>query len=68
AIATHQRGLPGCSVKWKAQLDRFECGDNRFRSDELERFETTIPETGDEEGVVTIDVRRRLPATAPTAG
>ncbi|MGH9033330.1 MAG: hypothetical protein ACRDZV_14500, partial [Acidimicrobiia bacterium] len=42
AIATHQRGLPGCSVKWKAQLDRFECGDNRFRSDELERFETTI--------------------------
>jgi len=63
AIATHQQDLPGCSVKWKAQLDRFECGDERFTSDELERFEITIPEAGDDKNVVTIDVRRRLPAT-----
>jgi len=68
AIATHQQDLPGCSVKWKAQLDRFECGDERFTSDELERFEITIPEAGDDRNVVTIDVRRRLPPTARSAG
>jgi hypothetical protein len=68
AIATHQQDLPGCSVKWKAQLDRFECGNNRFTSDELERYELTIPEAGDERGVVTIDVRRRLPAPSLSGG
>jgi hypothetical protein len=68
AIATHQRDLPRCSVKWKAQLDRFECGSERFTSDELERFELTIPAAGDDEGVVTIDVRRRLAPTDRSAG
>jgi hypothetical protein len=68
AIATHQRALPDCSVKWKAQIDRFECGDDRFTSDELERFELTIPETGEDEGVVTIDVRRRIPAPSISGG
>jgi hypothetical protein len=68
AIAAHQDDIPGCTVKWKAQLDRFECGDDRFRSVELERFLLTIPATGDEEGIVTIDVRERLPAPTRSAG
>ncbi|MGH8983754.1 MAG: hypothetical protein ACRDY6_07745 [Acidimicrobiia bacterium] len=68
AIATHQQDLPGCSVKWKAQLDRFVCGDERFTSDELDRFELTIPEAGEDEGIVTIDVRRRVPAPAVSGG
>ncbi|HEX6313027.1 MAG TPA: hypothetical protein VF152_15555 [Acidimicrobiia bacterium] len=68
AIATHQDDLPDCTVKWKAQFDRFECGDERYRSSELERYQVSIPETGDDENVVTIDVRRRLPAPALSAG
>jgi hypothetical protein len=68
AVAAHQTDLPDCTVKWKAQLDRFECGDERFRSDELERYEVTIPQGGEDENVVTIDVRRRLSAPARTAG
>lgn len=68
AVAAHQRDLPDCTVKWKAQLDRFQCDDERFRSSELERFLLTIPETGDDEGVVTIDVRERLPAPVRSAG
>jgi hypothetical protein len=68
AVASHQTDLPNCTVKWKAQLDRFQCGDERFRSDELERYEVTIPAAGEDEDIVTIDVRRRLPASARSAG
>jgi hypothetical protein len=69
AIAAHQTDLTDCTVKWKAQLDRFECGDEQFRSDELERYEVTIPPAeDDDQNVVTIDVRRRLAAPARAAG
>jgi hypothetical protein len=55
-------------VKWKDQLDRFVCGDGRFDSQELERFEVTVPRAGPDEGILIIDVRTRLPAPALTAG
>jgi hypothetical protein len=68
ALAVNQSDLPNCSVKWKDQLDRFVCGDRRFDSQELERFEVTVPRAGPDEGILIIDVRTRLPAPDLTAG
>jgi hypothetical protein len=59
-VAVHQSDLPECSVRWRARLDRFTCGDARFRSEQLERFATRVPKAGDDEGVVLVDLRRRL--------
>jgi hypothetical protein len=68
ALAVNQRDLPDCSVKWKDQLDKFVCGDRRFDSTELERFEVTVPAAGPDKGVLIIDVRTRLPAPEMSAG
>jgi hypothetical protein len=68
ALAVNQSNLPNCSVKWKDQLDRFACGDQRFDSTELERFEVAVPQAGPDEGLLIIDVRKRVPAPALAAG
>lgn len=68
ALAVNQSDLPDCSVKWKDQLDKFVCGEQRFDSTELERFEVTVPKAGPDEGILVIDVRNRLPAPALSAG
>lgn len=68
AIATHQEALPDCTVRWRGRIDRFVCGDARFQSHELERFEVRVPRSGADDAVVTIDVRRRLPPPAEAAG
>ncbi len=68
AIAVNQSDRPACAVDWKGQLDRFVCDDERFRSEQLERFEVRVPEAGPNKGVLIIDVRRRLPAPELEAG
>ena len=68
ALAVNQSDQPGCSVKWKDQLDKFVCGNQRFDSPELERFEVTVPKAGPDKGILIIDVRKRLPAPALSAG
>jgi hypothetical protein len=65
AIAVNQTDMPDCTVKWRAQLDRFTCGDERFTSEQLERFVTEVPSSGPNEGQLVIDVRRRTPAPSP---
>jgi len=65
AIAVNQRNMPDCSVKWKEQEGAFACGQQRFTSDQLERFATEVPTSGDDEGILFIDVRRREPAPSP---
>ena len=67
-LAVNQSDMRDCSVKWKAQLEKFVCGDERFDSTDLERFEATVPAAGDDEGVLIIDVRTRLPAPEMSAG
>lgn len=68
ALAVNQSDLPGCAVQWKDQLDRFVCGDRRFSSEQLERFEVTVPDAGPDKGLLIIDVRTRLPAPVMKAG
>jgi len=68
ALAVNQSDLTNCSVKWKDQFDRFACGDRRFQSEELERFEVTVPKAGPDKGILIIDVRKRLPAPTLSAG
>ncbi len=68
AIAVNQSDRPGCTIDWKGQLDRFVCDDERFRSEQLERFEVRVPQAGSDKGVLIVDVRRRLPAPELDAG
>ena len=68
ALAVNQSDLPNCSVKWEAQLEQFTCGDERFDSTELERFEVTVPAAGDNKGILIIDLQMRLPAPEMPAG
>ena len=68
AIAVNPSDMPECTVDWKGQLDRFVCGGQRFRSEELERFEVSVPDAGKDKGVLIVDVRHRLPAPVLAAG
>ena len=68
AIAVNPSDMRGCTVDWKGQLDRFVCGGQRFRSEELERFEVRVPDAGDDKGVLIVDVRHRLPPPKLSAG
>ncbi len=68
AIAVNQSDMPECAVDWKGQIDRFLCDEQRFRSQQLERFELTVPAAGDDKGVMIVDVRHRLPAPELPAG
>jgi hypothetical protein len=67
AIAVNPTDMD-CTVDWRGRIDRFVCGDGRFRSQELERFEVRVPDAGDDKGVLIVDVRRRLPAPELPAG
>lgn len=60
ALATNQRRLPDCTLKSTGDKDQIACGDQRFRTEELERFEVTIPRAGPDRGVVLVDLRDRL--------
>jgi len=63
ALSTTLPGTKDCLVKWKAQLDRFvDCNGDRHRSTDLDRYQDFIDPTGEDKGLLFVDLRKKLPA------
>jgi hypothetical protein len=63
ALSTTLPGTKDCLVKWKAQLDRFvDCNGGRHRSTDLDRYEDFVDPSGEDEGLLFVDLRTKLPA------
>ncbi len=54
-----------CRVRWKGSIDSFvDCHNHKVASTQLARFHTEIPNAGNQQGVLLVDLRRREPPTA----
>ena len=63
ALSTVLPGTKDCLLKWKAQLDRFvDCNGDRHRSTDLDRYEDFIDPSGEDQGLLFVDLRKRIPA------
>jgi hypothetical protein len=63
ALSTTLPGTEDCVVKWKAQLDRFvDCDGGRHRSTDLDRYEDFVDPSGEDKGLLLVDLRKKLPA------
>jgi hypothetical protein len=63
ALATQLPGTDDCIVKWRDPLKRFvDCRGDRHVSRELDRYESYIDPSGENEGILFVDLRRKLPA------
>lgn len=70
ALSVNKPGDPDCHVRWRGSVDSFvDCDDDELRSEQLDRYLTSIPGAGDQEGSLLVDLRALLPAPQPiTAG
>jgi len=64
AIVVQQPAL-GCHVKWQATRDSFTCKGRKVRSTQLQRYQVTVPERGEQKGDFLVDLRRVQPAPNP---
>jgi hypothetical protein len=63
ALSTVAPGTTSCTVRWKGSINRFvDCHGERYTSDQLDRFETSIPAVGPQKGLLLVDLRHKLPA------
>jgi hypothetical protein len=61
-LASHAAGDQSCRVRWRGRVDSFEdCDDNRLRSDQIPRYRSRVPGSGEHEGIVLVDLRRLEP-------
>jgi hypothetical protein len=66
ALSTVLPGTKDCRITWKGQVDRFvDCHGGRHRSVELDRYADFIDPTGENKGILFVDLRKKLPAPAP---
>ncbi len=66
ALSTVLPGTKDCRITWKGQIDRFvDCHGGRHRSVELDRYYDFIDATGENKGILFIDLRKKLPAPEP---
>ena len=66
ALSTVLPGTKDCRITWKGQIDRFvDCHGDRHRSVELDRYVDFIDPTGENKGILFVDLRKKLPAPAP---
>jgi hypothetical protein len=65
-LSTVLPGTKDCLLKWKAQVERFvDCNGGRHRSTELDRYEAFIDPAGENQGILFVDLRHKLPAPEP---
>lgn len=67
ALVLDAPGRDDCAIRWVGRRDRFEdCDDQPLETSELARYELTVPESGDREGQVLIDLQIVEPAPSPS--
>jgi hypothetical protein len=63
ALSNVLPGTKDCVIRWRGSIDRFtDCHGDRHVSRELDRYVTTIDETGEGKGLLFIDLRKKLAA------
>jgi hypothetical protein len=66
ALSSITPGTKDCSIKWRGSVNRFQdCNGDRFTSEQLDRFEATVDETGSGKGLLFVNLRKKLPAPSP---
>jgi hypothetical protein len=66
ALSTVLPDTSDCRIRWKGRIDRFvDCHGKQHRSVELDRYDDFIESTGENKGILFIDLRRKLPAPEP---
>ena len=65
ALSATAPGTKDCHVRWRGSIDSFvDCNDRKLRSDQLDRFQSSVAEIGKYKGELLIDLRVREPAPA----
>jgi hypothetical protein len=65
ALSATKPGTKDCQVRWRGSIDSFvDCNDDKLRSDQLERFQSSVAEAGKYQGELLIDLRFKEPAPA----
>jgi hypothetical protein len=65
ALSTIAPGTKDCVVRWKGSINRFvDCDGEKYTSDELDRFQTSLPTVGPDKGLLLVDLRHKLAAPA----
>jgi hypothetical protein len=63
ALATQLPGTTDCIVKWRAPVKRFvDCRGDRHVSTDLDRYESFIDPGGENQGILFVDLRDKIPA------
>ena len=66
ALSNVLPGTKDCSIRWKGSVNRFQdCHGDRFTSEQLDRFTTTIDAAGSAKGLLLVDLQQKLPAPNP---
>jgi hypothetical protein len=65
ALSITLPGTKDCAVRWKGRIDSFvDCHGNRVRSEQLDRFPSTVSTASDTKGALLVDLRRLEPPPA----
>ena len=65
ALSAVKPGTKDCHVRWRGSIDSFvDCNDQKLRSDQLDRFQSSVAEIGKYKGELLIDLRIKEPAPA----
>lgn len=66
ALSTVLPDTLDCHIRWKGQIDRFvDCHGDQHRSVELDRYDDFIDPAGENQGILFVDLRKKLPAPEP---
>ena len=67
ALVLDAPGRQGCAIRWVGRRDRFEdCDDEPLETTQLERYQLTVPATGNREGQILIDLQVVEPPPSPS--
>lgn len=66
ALSNILPGTKDCSIRWKGSVHRFQdCHGDRFTSEQLDRFTTTMREAGSAKGLLLVNLKQKLRAPSP---
>jgi hypothetical protein len=62
ALKIRKPGTNDCNVRWRGSINSFvDCEGKKIRIDQLARYPTSIPASGDDKGLLLVDLRRTIP-------